>query len=95
MLFWPVLFASFPVLVWLLDGIIADNGRSPGAALRAFATGWFFGFGYFLASLYWIGAAFLVDAKTYAWMMPLALAALPAGMALYWAAASSLAVKAR
>jgi apolipoprotein N-acyltransferase len=91
LLFWPVLFASFPVLVWLLDGIIADNGRSPGAALRAFATGWFFGFGYFLASLYWIGAAFLVDAETYAWMMPLALAALPAGMALYWAAATSLA----
>jgi apolipoprotein N-acyltransferase len=91
LLFWPVLFASLPVLVWLLDGILVVNGRSFRAACHAFATGWLFGFGYFFASLYWIGAAFLVDAETYAWMMPLALAALPAGMALYWAAATSLA----
>jgi apolipoprotein N-acyltransferase len=91
LLFWPLLFASFPVLVWLLDGIFAARGRTLAAALRAGATGWVFGFGYFLASLYWIGAAFLVEAETYAWMMPLALAALPAGMALYWGAAAGLA----
>src|SRR5688572_15079475 len=71
LLFWPLLFASFPVLVWLLDGIFAARGRTLAAALRAGATGWVFGFGYFLASLYWIGAAFLVEAETYAWMMPL------------------------
>jgi len=91
LLFWPVLFASFPVLAWLIDGIVAERARSLATALRAFATGWVFGFGFFLASLYWIGAAFLVDAETYGWMMPLALAALPAGMALYWATAISLA----
>lgn len=91
LLFWPILFASFPVLVWVLDGIHAGRGRSLRASIRAFCVGWVFGFGYFLASLYWIGAAFLVEAETYAWMMPLALAALPAGMALYWALAMAIA----
>jgi apolipoprotein N-acyltransferase len=90
-LLWPVLFVSFPVLVWLIDGIFLERMARPLAGLHAFALGWAFGFGYFLASLYWIGAAFLVDAQTYAWMMPIALAALPAGMALYWGAAIGLA----
>jgi apolipoprotein N-acyltransferase len=92
LLLWPVLLISVPVLVWLLDGIAAERSARFTMALRAFLTGWSFGFGYFLASLYWIGQAFLVDAETYAWMMPVAVAALPAGMALYWGAAAALAV---
>jgi apolipoprotein N-acyltransferase len=58
---WPVLFVTFPVLVWLVDGSTA--GRWSGAITAAVA-GWCFGFGYFLAGLYWVGYAFLVDAKT-------------------------------
>jgi apolipoprotein N-acyltransferase len=92
LLFWPVLLVSIPVLIWLLDGIAAERSALAKRILRAFLTGWSFGFGYFLASLYWIGQAFLVDAATYAWMMPLAVAALPAGMALYWGVAASLAI---
>jgi apolipoprotein N-acyltransferase len=91
LLFWPALFVSFPVLVWLIDGIFLERLAKFRAGFHAFAIGWAFGFGYFLASLYWIGAAFLIDAQTYAWMMPLAVAALPAGMALYWGAAVALA----
>jgi apolipoprotein N-acyltransferase len=91
LLFWPVLFLSFPVLVWLIDGIFLNPMSRRLAALNVFVVGWIFGFGYFLASLYWIGAAFLVEAETYAWMMPIAVAALPAGMALYWGAATALA----
>src|SRR5262249_31004388 len=56
---WPVLFLTFPVLVWLVDGAAAGRLGGVGAAALA---GWWFGFGYFLAGLYWIGFAFLVDA---------------------------------
>jgi apolipoprotein N-acyltransferase len=77
---WPVMFATFPPLVWLLDGIRATRWGGIG---RAFGIGWWFGFGYFLAGLYWIGSAFLVDAKTFGWLLPFAVTILPAGLAVY------------
>ena len=77
---WPVLFLTFPVLVWLVDGSAA--GRWSGA-WNAAAAGWCFGFGYFVAGLYWIGYAFLVDAKTFGWLLPIAVTGLPAYLALY------------
>ncbi len=80
---WPILFITFSVLVWLVDGAAA--GRWSGAWNAALA-GWCFGFGYFVAGLYWIGYAFLVDAKTFAWLLPVAIAGLPAYLALYTAA---------
>jgi apolipoprotein N-acyltransferase len=52
--------------------------------LPAFETGWWFGFGYFLAGLWWIGGAFLVEADKFAWLMPLAVVLLPAALALLW-----------
>ena len=72
---WPILFVTFPVLVWLVDGSAA--GRWSGAWRRPVA-GWCFGFGFFVAGLYWIGYAFLVDAKTFGWLLPVAVAGLPA-----------------
>jgi apolipoprotein N-acyltransferase len=77
---WPVMFATFPALVWLLDGAGATRWGGIGAA---FAIGWWFGFGYFVAGLYWIGSAFLVDAKTFGWLLPFALTGLPAYLAVY------------
>jgi len=77
---WPVLFFTFPILVWLVDG--AAGGRLGGLPSAAIA-GWWFGFGYCLAGLYWVGYAFLVDAKTFGWLLPFAVVALPAGMACY------------
>jgi apolipoprotein N-acyltransferase len=71
---------TFPVLVWLVDGSAA--GRWSGATNAALA-GWCFGFGYFTAGLYWIGYAFLVDAKTFGWLLPVAVAGLPAYLAIY------------
>jgi len=85
---WPVLFLTFPVLVWLVDG--AAGGRLRGVPSAAIA-GWWFGFGYFLAGLYWVGYAFLVDARTFGWLLPFAVIALPAGMACYTAAGLALA----
>lgn len=79
---WPLLFLTFPVTVWLIDGSAAGRlGGIPAAAI----AGWFFGFGYFLAGLYWVGHAFLVDAKTFGWLLPFAVMALPAGLAMFTA----------
>jgi apolipoprotein N-acyltransferase len=88
----PLLWLTFPVFVWLLDGSVATARR--GGARRfwpAFSAGWWFGFGYFLAGLWWIGAAFLVDAEQFAWLLPLAVIALPAGLALFWGLAAAMA----
>jgi len=85
---WPLPFITFPILVWLVDG---SSGRRLGGALAAAAAGWSFGFGYFLAGLYWIGHAFLVDAKTFGWLLPFAVVALPAAMAVYTALGLALA----
>ncbi len=86
--FWPILFLTFPVLVWLIDGAGAGEWRGlTGAA----ATGWWFGFGYFLAGLYWVGFAFLVDAPTFGWLLPLAVIGLPAGLAIFTAFGVALA----
>lgn len=81
--FFPVLFITFPVLIWLLDGI-GGQSETPKRGLRsAFITGWCFGFGYFLVGLYWVGLAFLVDAAQFAWMMPFAVVMLPLGLAIF------------
>ena len=85
---WPVLFLTLPVLVWLADGAAGGRlGGIPGAAI----VGWWFGFGYHLVGLYWVGHAFLVDAKTFGWLLPFAVTALPAGMACYTALGLALA----
>src|SRR5262249_54728103 len=81
---WPVLFLTFPVAVWLIEG--ASAGRL-GGIVGAAVVGWLFGLGYFVAGLYWIGIAFLVDAKTFAWLIPFAVLGLPAYLALFTAAA--------
>ncbi|MGQ0483777.1 MAG: apolipoprotein N-acyltransferase [Hyphomicrobiales bacterium] len=79
---WPVLAIAVPVMLLLIEGIAARNWRA------ALAAGWSFGFGYFAVSFHWIGFAFLVDAKTYLWMMPFALGGLAGSMAGYWALAA-------
>ncbi|WP_430514410.1 apolipoprotein N-acyltransferase [Pannonibacter phragmitetus] len=91
----PALFVTLPALVWLIDGAAGvKDSVSPSKQIRAgFVIGWCFGFGYFLAGLWWIGSAFLVEAEQYAWMLPFAIAGLPAGLALFHAAAIALATR--
>ncbi len=86
---WPIPFLTFPILVWLIDGSAADD-RLRGLTAAAVA-GWWFGFGYFLAGLYWVGHAFLVDAKTFGWLLPFAVTLLPAGLAFFMAFGAALA----
>src|SRR5262249_21350920 len=58
---------------------------------QAAILGWCYGFGFFLAGLWWIGNAFLVDADQFAWLLPFAVLMLPAGLAFFMAAAFALA----
>ncbi len=100
---WPVLFVTIPVLIWSIDAAGAEvdpavssrrRWRDHGMA-RAGAVGWWFGFGYFLAGLFWIGEAFLVEAEKFAVLMPFAVMLMPAGLAIFWAAATAAAVALR
>lgn len=86
---WPVLFLTLPILVFAIDAAVAGAKRRPAA--HAAAIGWWFGFGYFLAGLFWIGEAFLVEADKFAALMPFAVMAMPAGLALFWAGAAAAA----
>jgi apolipoprotein N-acyltransferase len=79
---WPILLLTFPTLVWLIDG--SGVGHFGGVTAAA-AAGWWFGFGYFVAGLYWIGFAFLVDAPTFGWLLPFAVLGLPAMLAIFTA----------
>ncbi len=83
---WPLLLAALGLLAFLLDGA-ADRPRPRRTAAL---TGWAFGFAYFAGGFYWVGEAFYVDPAT-TWMMPFAVTLLPAGMALYYALAASVA----
>ena len=71
----PLLLIAFPGLLWLDEG-------SPGAG-ASFRLGYAFGFGFFISGLYWIAAALFVDLSRYWWLVPIAVAGLPAVLALY------------
>lgn len=98
--FLPILFVTFPLLAWLVDGLGAEEmlvardlskERRRSLLMSAATVGWWFGFGYFLLGLYWIGFAFMVDAAKFAVFMPFAVTILPAGLALFPALAVALA----
>ncbi|MGA6968458.1 MAG: apolipoprotein N-acyltransferase, partial [Xanthobacteraceae bacterium] len=80
---WPILFITFPIVVWLIDPAPGQRGRRAWACAVA---GWWFGFGYFAAGLYWLGHAVLVDAETFGWLLPFAVLGVPAILAPFTAA---------
>jgi len=84
--FWPAMFVSMTLAIWLIDGAAgAAAGRTSrlNALSSAAYAGWFWGFGYFVASLWWVGSAFLIEADKFAWALPLGVVALPAALALF------------
>ncbi|HVY19209.1 MAG TPA: apolipoprotein N-acyltransferase [Bauldia sp.] len=88
----PILWITVPVFVWLIDGSEVSEGASWWRKLvPAAIVGFAFGFGFFVAGLWWIGSALLVDAGAFAWALPLAVAGLPAVLALFWALGAALA----
>ena len=90
--FFAVGFVSLPILVWLLDGAASAPGEGWLRRLGSpFLIGWWFGFGFFLAGLWWVGNALLVEAELFAWALPLAIFGLPALLAVFYALATMLA----
>lgn len=87
----PALFLALPVLVWALDGAERGRGLLHAVFGPAFRIGLFFGFGYFAASLHWIGAAFFVDGGWLLAAMPFAVAGLALILAVFWGLGTALA----
>jgi apolipoprotein N-acyltransferase len=81
--FVPAFFVPMVLAVWLIDGSAADSTWA--SLRRAAGAGWWMGFGYFIAGLWWLGAAFLVEADRFAWALPLGVVGLPAVLALFTA----------
>jgi len=81
----PALLLAIPGLLFLID--MAPNLR---AAAR---LGWWFGFGLNLLGLYWITEAILIEAARYWWLVPLAVPALSAYMAIFVALPAVVAKK--
>ena len=86
--FLPLMVAGYAALVFLLDGAAGEAKKRR----AAFATGWFFGFGFFLVGLYWMAFSFFVQAEEFAWMAPFAVTGMPAFLALFFGGAAALAV---
>lgn len=70
-----MLVPAFVGLIWLLD--------SSNSLRAAFAAGWWFGYGHFVAGLYWIGIALWIKASQFGWLIPFAVFGLPAIVACY------------
>jgi len=86
-LFWlPVYVACLSGLVLMLEQARRFPRPVRAAAWRGFA----FGFGQFLAGTFWVANAFLVNAQDYAWLLWMPLVLMPAGLALFPAAAAAL-----
>jgi apolipoprotein N-acyltransferase len=84
----PALLFAFAILILLIDGAACEERRLRAAAF----AGWSFGFGQFLAGLYWVGYAFTVDASAHAWQIPFVALLLPGGLALFPAVACAVCV---
>ena len=92
--FAPALIAPLALAVWLIDGSVDRGPREATrwASLRAaFGAGWWWGFGYFTAGLWWLGSAFLVEPDKFAWALPLGVLGLPAALAFFPALGFALA----
>jgi apolipoprotein N-acyltransferase len=81
----PLVAVALTVAVWLIDGSQdrGDGARAWGSLRAAFGAGWWWGFGYFVAGLWWVGSAFLVEADKFAWALPLGVLGLPLGLAFF------------
>ncbi len=83
--FFAALFLSFTLLVWLVDGCTGKPGGGIFSRIMpAFGIGWCFGLGYFVAGLWWLGNALLLEADEFAWALPLAILGLPAVLAVFY-----------
>lgn len=83
---WLCMLLGFSLFYVLLADVKTARG--------GFGFGWCFGFGYFGAGLWWIANALLVDGNEFRWVWPLAIAGLPALLAIFTAAGCAAFVRA-
>ncbi|MEM9705759.1 MAG: apolipoprotein N-acyltransferase [Pseudomonadota bacterium] len=93
---WPLLAVGFGVLFILISeerpgGPEQTSRKDPKRVRRAAIDGWWFGFGYFLLGIYWLGFSFLVQADQFAWMAPFAVLGMPAFLAVFFALPAAIA----
>lgn len=86
---WPLIVVPMCVAIWLIDGAVGKTRRR--AIWQAAKDGWWWGFGFHVAGLWWLGLAFLVEADRFAWALPFGVLAFPAVLAVYAALAFALA----
>jgi apolipoprotein N-acyltransferase len=81
---------AIPVLLISVPGLLAMLGGAPGVAVAA-RRGWWFGFGHHVLGLYWLTEAILFEAARFWWLVPLAVPATAAGLAVFIAVACGIA----
>lgn len=83
---WPAMMIGLVALLWSVDGV---RGREK--PLRtAFWRGFVFGFGYFAAGTFWLANAFISRGPEFKFMIPFALPAFFAMLAVFWGVAMLL-----
>ncbi|MHA6287825.1 apolipoprotein N-acyltransferase [Maricaulis sp. CAU 1757] len=83
---WPALAVGLFVLLWS-----ADSVRTSTRPMRtAFGRGFVFGFGYFLAGTFWIAFAFITRGPGFGLLVPVAVPAFAALLAVFWGLAIML-----
>ncbi len=71
----PLLVPAFAGLIWSFAA--ATRRRA------AFGAGWWFGFGYFVAGLYWLAIPLTLDLVRFGWMIPFAVFGISGVLALF------------
>lgn len=84
--FWPITILCLAYLCLRLRAAALES--SPGKS--GFGQGFWFGLGYFLFGLFWIGSAFLARGGVLIWLMPPAILALCMFLALFWGVAGAI-----
>ena len=92
--FAPFYLSPITLIMIALFGIRLYAMHRQGAGFKiGFKTGWFFGFGLFLAGLYWIGSAFMMRPGGYIYLMVPMVGILLANLSIFWGIASGIAVR--
>jgi len=92
--FAPFYLAPLTLLVLALIGLRLYHLQMQGRGFKSgFKTGWCFGFGLFLAGLYWIGSAFAMRPGGYIYLAVPMVGSLIAFLALFWGVAAGLVLR--
>lgn len=75
-------FFLFPLIIPAYAGLYSLATQAS-TKKRAFWDGWWWGWGFYISGLYWFTIALLTDPEKFAWLIPFALFALTAVIAVY------------